>query len=67
MDCGKTYHLWIMQFDHRDGDKKRENVATMVHNCATREVILEEISKCDLVCSNCHANRTYLRRKNQWQ
>ena len=63
-DCGQKFAAWIMQFDHIDATKKRGNVATMVHNCATREAILEEISKCDVVCANCHANRTYQRRMN---
>jgi hypothetical protein len=53
-----------MQFDHRDAAMKKGNIATMVHNRATREAILEEISKCDVVCANCHADRTYQRRMN---
>ena len=29
----------------------------------TTKIIEEELAKCDVVCANCHANRTYLRRK----
>jgi hypothetical protein len=27
----------------------------------SREAILKEVAKCELVCSNCHRNRTYER------
>ena len=64
MDCGNTYPNWVMQFDHRDADTKRYNVAHMVHYALSEEAILEEIGKCDVVCANCHANRTYQRRMN---
>lgn len=52
-----------MHFDHLDGFTKEGNIATMVHNVKPLEVILKEISKCEVVCSNCHAERTYRRRK----
>lgn len=60
-DCGVQYPHWIMDFDHVSGVKSG-NVATMVHNCKPIEVLMEEISKCEVVCSNCHRDRTYKRR-----
>jgi hypothetical protein len=51
-----------MQFDHLDSDTKIDNVASMIHDVRPLETILEEIHKCELVCANCHAERTYRRR-----
>lgn len=61
-DCGLCFHSWQMQFDHVRGEKKF-NIATAVHQsyAFSLEAILEEVAKCDLVCANCHADRTYRR------
>jgi len=69
IDCKGQFKTWQMQFDHRVGTTKRFNVAHGVHWAYNRkfsiEVILEEIEKCDLVCANCHANRTYRRNHHE--
>jgi hypothetical protein len=60
MDCLKAFGHWQMQFDHVSGEKLRD-IANM---CSfSKEKILEEIAKCELVCANCHADRTYRRLK----
>jgi hypothetical protein len=59
-DCGVRYEPWVMQFDHRDGTKKKFLVSRMIHR--GRKTILEEVAKCDIVCANCHRERTYQRR-----
>jgi hypothetical protein len=65
MDCNQSFHPWQMQFDHRNPSIKKFNIATAVHwtyrSMYSKEAILEEIAKCDLVCANCHADRTYQR------
>jgi hypothetical protein len=59
-DCGKNYPSYVMDFDHKDGEIKEHNIARMVLAQAfSKENILKEIKKCDLVCSNCHRERTY--------
>jgi hypothetical protein len=63
MDCGGTFPVVCMDFDHVRG-KKHKNVADMVSNCASVPVILAEIAKCDVVCSNCHRVRTYNRSRS---
>lgn len=60
-DCGQTYPHYVMEFDHRDPDDKVTTIARMVNRCSRTE-ILAEISKCDVVCANCHAAKTYLQR-----
>jgi hypothetical protein len=50
-----------MQFDHRPGTKKLFHIAMFNARKCTREKLLAEIAKCDLVCANCHAIRTQRR------
>jgi hypothetical protein len=60
-DCGRTFPFYVMQFDHRDPSSKRYVVTRMIGR-AGLDRILEEVAKCDVVCSNCHRERTYRRR-----
>lgn len=62
VDCGIQYPPHIMQFDHVRGVKEKD-IAKMALCKASNEAILEEITKCDLVCCNCHADRTHKRRQ----
>jgi hypothetical protein len=57
-DCGVSYPPYVMQFDHIV-DGKRGNVADMARSGFSIENIQLEIDKCELVCSNCHAERTH--------
>jgi hypothetical protein len=61
-DCGGVFHPVAMQWDHRPGAAKLGDVATLQRG--RRSLLLAEIAKCDLVCANCHAVRTYIRRRN---
>lgn len=56
-DCGIQYPYYVMDFDHRQDEDKVINLANASR--MTRTKILEEIAKCDVVCSNCHRERTY--------
>lgn len=60
MDCKTSYEYWIMQFDHRPGTEKKIELARATA-CSVKS-IKEEIAKCDVVCANCHADRTYKRK-----
>ncbi len=62
MDCKISFSSWQMHFDHKPGEEKLDDVSAMISS-GNRQCILEEIKKCDLVCANCHADRTY-KRKN---
>lgn len=64
VDCGNKYHIWQMDFDHRDGKTKLHNVSG-IQRFLSKKKILEEIKKCDLVCANCHRDRTHYRRHNK--
>ncbi len=60
-DCGSTFNHAAMSWDHLPGFEKLDDVSSLVsrHNKA---LILAEIQKCELVCANCHAVRSFERR-----
>jgi hypothetical protein len=58
-DCGVQYPFYVMDFDHRDGATKSFALNSVRRK--TIKAILLEIEKCDVVCSNCHRERTYKR------
>lgn len=58
-DCKIQYPYYVMDFDHIRGEKKFNLARYYKH---TVERLLEEISKCDVVCANCHRIRTYKRK-----
>lgn len=57
-DCGIFFKYYITDFDHIDPKTKLDNVANLVHNGSIKKV-WEEIAKCDLLCANCHRERTH--------
>ncbi len=59
-DCDESYAHYVMDFDHVRGEKI-ENVSAMARMGSTQKV-WDEIKKCELVCSNCHRERTHQRR-----
>ena len=60
LDCGTQYPYYVMQFDHRDGDRKLL-VLSNGRSWVGAEKLKIEILKCDVVCANCHAGRTWQR------
>lgn len=59
-DCGVAFPPTCMDWDHVRGTKKYE-IARM--RGFARATILEEMTKCDLICANCHRIRTNDRRE----
>jgi hypothetical protein len=58
-DCGGTFLPHQMDFDHREPERKSFNVTSSRAMLMRRERLVEEIAKCDIICANCHAVRTY--------
>lgn len=61
-DCKQIYPPYVMDFDHRDSKQKIGGLSKMARQGISKEKILLEITKCDVVCSNCHRIRTHNRR-----
>ena len=51
-----------MHWDHLPGHEKSATLGYLA-KCGNRERVLEEIAKCELVCANCHAVRTFVGRE----
>lgn len=59
--CGGSFHPVVMQFDHVRGKKVFE---VNLQACTrSKEKVLKELKKCELVCANCHALRTWNKKK----
>ncbi len=51
--CGFN-HPAALEFHHRDPSTKVSGITDMVFKNISKDVILLEIAKCDVLCSNCH-------------
>lgn len=60
VDCGGMFHFSQMDFDHLEN--KSFEISRMY--TYSWQSIQAELSKCDLVCSNCHRLRTYHRKED---
>lgn len=65
VDCGYRENAFALEFDHKDNSGipytgKSRTVASLMYSSWT--VVRAEISKCEVVCCNCHAIRTFNRR-----
>lgn len=63
-DCGVRYDHFVMQFDHVPERGKKNFTIGAVCSWMPIEKLKEEILKCDVVCANCHAIRTWNRSHN---
>ena len=60
MDCGYTRCAEALDWDHRSASKKAFGLARADKH--SWDECLIEMQKCDLVCANCHRERTLKRR-----
>ena len=58
-DCKEDYPYWMLEFDHL-GDKSF-NISNFRGYTIDLEKVKSEIKKCEIVCANCHKNRTHFR------
>lgn len=56
VDC-RNIDIRVLEFDHVRGVKRR-TVSDLLMRGYAEKTILEEIAKCDVVCTNCHKIRT---------
>jgi hypothetical protein len=62
VDCGNRYPSYVMDFDHIDPATKIIKVSALVYS-GSEPLLLDEISKCEVVCANCHRIRTHKRKE----
>ncbi len=56
-DCGQTFHKCAYDFHHVNPLEKKFEIAPGLDR--NWDTILEEVSKCIMLCSNCHRIRHY--------
>jgi hypothetical protein len=57
-DCGVSYPYYVMDFDHVQ--EKQADVSRLIYLKGT-EALIREVSRCEVVCANCHRERTHRR------
>ena len=57
LDCQQSYPLCVYQFHHLDPKQKDVNPSYAMINTPTK--MWEELSKCVMLCANCHMIRHY--------
>jgi hypothetical protein len=65
MDCLTFYPAECMDFDHRPEEVKYAGVGHLVAGRYSWNLIEKEMTKCDLVCANCHRIRTKARHRSK--
>ena len=55
------YPFYVMHFDHIGAEDKEGDVGYLVRVPVSEKKLRAEIAKCEVVCANCHAERTYTR------
>lgn len=55
-DCGERYPSRVMSFHHRDPKTKDKTINQLVRS-ASMDRVIQEITKCDVLCANCHMLR----------
>lgn len=56
VDCGEDDPI-VLEFDHVRGEKVA-TVPELIRYNRSKQVILDEMAKCDIRCANCHRRKT---------
>ena len=62
--CSES-HPACLEFHHRDSKTKDKEVSMMLQSTISKEKLMKEIEKCDVLCSNCHKKHHYNERMNK--
>jgi hypothetical protein len=65
LDCGQAYPSYVLEWDHLPDAVKTLVVSDTRRAAFSKKRILEELEGCELVCANCHRERTFGDRKGQ--
>ena len=65
VDCGGRFPPVCMDFDHLPEFEKTLDISQARARKWSRSKLLDEVNKCEVVCSNCHRIRTENRRRTK--
>ena len=57
VSCGEK-DFRCLQFNHIRPETKIDSISNMVRNSRPRQMINEELEKCEILCANCHCKVT---------
>lgn len=57
--CGYDKNMAALEFHHRDSNEKNFPLSVRELSNTREDLLLEELKKCDLICSNCHKEKHY--------
>jgi len=63
VDCGEKDPI-VLEFDHRNSKSKFKIIGKMLSGHYSWQSVMNEISKCDIRCANCHRRKTYIEQKS---
>jgi hypothetical protein len=63
-DCSEVRPPEAMDFDHLSDDKV-DSISALVSSLCSVEKLEAEITKCEVVCANCHRVRTWTRQRTE--
>ena len=52
--CGYNRHPEALDLHHLDPSSKEYSISTLISNRVCEDVIIKELEKCIVLCSNCH-------------
>lgn len=58
VDCGIQYPYYVMDFDHLEN---KEGMISYFAKTGRSGALKKELSKCEVVCANCHRIRSFER------
>lgn len=61
-DCSSRYPTHVMDFDHLNPEDKKHLVSNISSKNYKTSKVFAEILKCEVVCANCHRQRTHDRK-----
>lgn len=61
VDCGEP-DIRVLEFDHRDPSAKVLPVSVLARGGYSLARVMDEVSRCDVRCANCHRRRTHQQR-----
>ena len=65
VDCGEK-DILVLEFDHKDRKQKDFDISSMYRLGYSVDKLVNEISKCDVRCANCHRRKTS-KENNNWK
>lgn len=62
--CNNLFPYYCVDFDHLPGKEKLGNINRLMWS-ASREIVMNEIAKTQVLCKMCHATVEHIRRNNK--